>query len=72
MKRAELNDFHDADVYQLAMARARRASTLNFVVEFGRNETSIVFDIGSEDARVLIESPQSVERPVRWLYGMIY
>jgi len=64
----EFQDFDDESVYHAAMHRAQSRSTKNFVVEFGREEARIAFDIDAGGARTLLEdSAQPAERPIRWM-----
>jgi hypothetical protein len=64
----EFQDFDDESVYRAAMDRAQSKSTKNLVVEFGREEVRIAFDIDAKGARTLLEdSIRPAERPVRWM-----
>lgn len=60
-------DFDNADIYQISKRKAQDQSTKNFVVEFGKSEAQIAFDVGVEHVRTLLSSPAPAERPVRWM-----
>jgi hypothetical protein len=62
--------FDNAHAYKDAMARAHLRSTYNFVLEFGMYDAQIAFDLG-EEVGMLLGSLHTLERPVRWMYGMV-
>jgi hypothetical protein len=62
----EFQDFDVESVYRVATDRAD--STRNIVVEFGREEAQIAFDIATEGVRTLLgDSNRPALRPVRWM-----
>lgn len=60
-------NYDDPAVYQLCQAEALKQSTQNFVVEFGRLDAQIAFDVKDEHIRSLLSTPAPAERPVRWM-----
>jgi hypothetical protein len=64
-------DFDDETIYTKSQARARLESTLNFAVEFGKEEAQIAFDLTADDVRTLLESPAPQNRPVRWMWVLL-
>jgi hypothetical protein len=68
-KTGQFEDFDNADVYTRSKSRALKESTRNFVVEFGKDEAQIAFDMSVEDMQSLLNAPRETEpRPVRWMY----
>lgn len=66
-KNAVFEDFDDEAVYHRSRERALRESSLNFVVEFGKDKARIAFDLGLEDVKELLVTRQEEETPVRWM-----
>lgn len=60
-------DYDEAGVYERSKAQALVALTKNFVVEFGLGEARIAFDLDEDHFKRLLDTPQPVERPVRWM-----
>lgn len=60
-------NYDDVGVYQISQVEALKQSTQNFVVEFGRLEAQIAFDVNSEHVQNLLSTPAPAERPVRWM-----
>jgi hypothetical protein len=69
-KGAQFADFDDKDVYTGSWQQAQLLfeQTRNFVVEFGKDDAHIAFNLEGDDVRKLLDSPTSTERPVRWMY----
>ena len=68
-KSGQFEDFDNVDVYNRSKARALRESTRNFVVEFGKDEAQIAFDMSADHIRAMLDVPRETERPpVRWMY----
>ncbi|KAF8867211.1 hypothetical protein BDZ45DRAFT_710207 [Acephala macrosclerotiorum] len=61
------DNYDDAKVYEISQNRALLQQTRNFVVEFGRSQARIAFDIGAEHVQTLIDNPPPADRPVRWI-----
>jgi hypothetical protein len=57
----------DEVVYEQSLERVLKESTLNFVVEFGKEEAKIAFDLSMEKTKGLLASDLPNERPVRWM-----
>jgi hypothetical protein len=64
-------DFDDGTIYAKSQARACLPSTLNFAVEFGKEEARIAFDLGADDVQDLLESSAPQGRPVRWMWVVL-
>lgn len=60
-------NYDDIGVYQRSRDRALLQETRNFVVEFGRLEAQIAFDVEVENVQNLLGTPAPAERPVRWM-----
>ncbi len=67
-KGARFCNFDEEKVFQDSRDYAERPTTRNFVVEFGKEEAQIAFDLTDQDVKDLLESPASIECPVRWMY----
>jgi hypothetical protein len=64
-------DFDDETIYGKSQARACLATTLNFAVEFGKEEARIAFDLSANDVQALLESSAPQGRPVRWMWVVL-
>jgi hypothetical protein len=60
-------DFDDQETYDESQSRALEENTRNFVVEFGKHEAQIAFDLQADDIENLLKAERSLERPVRWM-----
>ncbi|KAF7951497.1 hypothetical protein EAE96_006806 [Botrytis aclada] len=64
-------DFDQQVVYEDSLDRARDENTRNFVVEFGKLEARIAFDLNADQVERLLDEPSTqAERdrpPVRWI-----
>ena len=60
-------DFDDEQTYNDSQSRALLERTRNFVVQFGKEEAQIAFNLDADDVQTLLETPNPVERPVRWM-----
>ncbi|KUJ20548.1 uncharacterized protein LY89DRAFT_579513 [Mollisia scopiformis] len=60
-------NYDDAGVYQRSTNRGLLQETRNFVVEFGRSQAQIAFDVEAEHVQSLLDTPAPAERPVRWI-----
>lgn len=63
-------DFDDSEIYGQGLAKVLDESTRNFVVEFGKDEAKIAFNLAADDVKGLLETGLSEERPVRWMYAL--
>ncbi len=70
-KGAQFSDFDDEKVFADSWECAQRLTTGNFVIEFGKGEAQIAFDLTVQDVKDLLERPASGERPVRWMYEVL-
>lgn len=61
-------NFDDKAVYDQSLAQVLDESTRNFVVEFGKEEAKIAFDLVVQDIEGLLQSGVPPERSVRWMY----
>jgi len=64
-------DFDDGTIYAKSQARACLPTTLNFAVEFGKEEAQIAFDLSASDVQALLESSAPQGRPVRWMWVVL-
>jgi hypothetical protein len=60
-------DFDNKVVYSQSIERARNQAARNFVVEFGKEEAQVAFDLDSSKFKALLQEEGSAERPVRWM-----
>lgn len=60
-------DFDDQQIYEASKLRALQPNTRNFVVEFGKDDAQIAFDLLPDDVERLLKAERAVERPVRWM-----
>lgn len=60
-------DFDDVAIYNGSHARALDEATRNFVVEFGKDEARVAFDLNVADVQTLFDTSREVPRPVRWM-----
>ena len=60
-------DFDDETVYKESQLCALNESTYNFVVEFGKSNAHIAFDLGTGDIQNLLGSERKEGKPVRWM-----
>jgi hypothetical protein len=60
-------DFDDENVYRQSQSRALNELTLNFVIEFGKDDAHIAFDLGTGDVQKLLDSERNEKTPVRWM-----
>lgn len=56
--------------YDESLARVLDQTTRNFVVEFGRREARIAFNLGADDVKAWLASASPAQRPVRWMYAV--
>lgn len=66
-KDGQFADFDDEQTYNDSQSRALLERTRNFVVQFGKEEAQIAFDLDADDVQTLLDTPSPVERPVRWM-----
>jgi hypothetical protein len=66
-KRGEFEDFDNKFVYLESLKWARDQKARNFVVQFGKADAQIAFELNPEQFKHLLEEPVSPERPVRWM-----
>lgn len=60
-------DFDNKEIYDQSLALALDESTINFVVDFGRQQAQIAFNLGFSDIEAQLKSGNLPERPVRWM-----
>jgi hypothetical protein len=60
-------DYDVEEVYEESRAFAKDPSTSNFVVEFGREQAQIAFDLDISQFQTLISKPTPEERQLRWM-----
>lgn len=64
-------DFDTKPIYEASLERARNENSRNFVVEFGKLEARIAFDLNAVHMERLLDGPSTeAERerpPVRWM-----
>ena len=66
-KDGQFADYEDAKVYAASQTFACESATLNFVVEFGKDEAQIAFDVKEDQLDVLLSKPKNPDRPIRWM-----
>jgi hypothetical protein len=66
-RKVRFENFDTKATYDESLARVLDQKTRNFVIEFGRKEARIAFDLGAEDVKSLLLSASPAERPVRWM-----
>ncbi|RDW88942.1 hypothetical protein BP6252_00974 [Coleophoma cylindrospora] len=60
-------NFDDQAVFDDSQDRAEKETTRNFVVEFGKDDVQVAFDLNSDRFTDLLKTGKSPERPVRWI-----
>ncbi|KAG9235638.1 hypothetical protein BJ875DRAFT_458578 [Amylocarpus encephaloides] len=60
-------DYDDDKVFHDAQERARDEASRNFVIEFGKDEAQIAFDLGEQDFNSLLNTPRTPTLPIRWI-----
>jgi len=65
----DFKDFDDEGVYNQSRALALNNATRNFVVEFGKEQAHIAFDLDVKDVQALLSTVHDPEKPVRWMYA---
>lgn len=63
----QFDDFDLVDVYNRSRARVLHPQTKNFVVEFGKKEVQIAFDLLPDAFGELLKKEHAPETPVRWM-----
>jgi len=66
-RRQEFQNYDEEEVYQWAQDQAIDPGTLNFVVEFDQNESSIAFDLSAADINQLCNESRGSKKRVRWM-----
>ncbi|KAH8808293.1 hypothetical protein F5884DRAFT_791748 [Xylogone sp. PMI_703] len=66
-KESLFRNYDDVSVYQESELRALEPTTHNFVVEFGKNEAQISFDLDAAQFQLLLDSERPESRPARWI-----
>ncbi|RFU36044.1 hypothetical protein B7463_g357, partial [Scytalidium lignicola] len=66
-KEGLFRNYDDDLVYQESKARALKSTTHNFVVEFGKKEAQIAFDLDRPQIEHIFEAERSPARPGRWM-----
>ena len=64
------NDFLDldkSDVYAAISAKVCNVATKNFVVEFGKDDAKILYDLAPECSGEVLKKERAVKRPIRWM-----
>jgi len=65
--RNEFLDYDDGAFYTRSQEAAHDQKTRNFMVEFGKKQAQIAFDVTLEKVQQVLERPVSQQRPVRWM-----
>lgn len=60
-------NYDDESVFERSQNKALDESTHNFVVDFGRDATRIVFDVTAKETQELLAVPKHKECPIRWM-----
>jgi hypothetical protein len=66
-KYEEFADFDNKPIYDERKALALDPNTRNFVVEFGKHEARIAFNLEADGIGNLLKEERSIERPIRWM-----
>lgn len=64
-------DLDDIAIYNDISRKVFNEDTRNFVVEFGRDDAQIVYDLSSEAFDLVLKRPRALARPVRWMYAYL-
>jgi hypothetical protein len=67
---AKPNDFvdlDDLDVYDGISAKVCNVATRNFVVEFGKDDAKIAYDLSPAFFGEVLKKERPLDRPVRWM-----
>lgn len=60
-------DFDDKAVYEESKKHVLHPNTTNFVVEFGKEEAQIAYNVTADNVSELLTSERVPGRPVRWM-----
>ncbi len=60
-------DFDNEQIFKQSEELALNELTLNFVVEFGRGEAQIAFDLQTDDIKKLLDERAPAKRPIKWM-----
>lgn len=63
----EFDDFDNEVVYADSLGQATDQHARNFVVQFGKAEAQVAFNLNYDKFKALLEGPMPAERPVRWI-----
>lgn len=63
----EFDDFDNEVVYADSLGQATDQHARNFVVQFGKAEAQVAFNLNYDKFKALLEGPMPAERPVRWM-----
>ena len=64
----DFKNFDDENVYNQSQDHALNHATKNFVVEFGKEQAHIAFNIDVNDVQTMLSTAHEPEKPVRWMY----
>lgn len=62
--------FHNYDkqeIYDECKLKAIDISTKNFVIDFGKEEAKIAFDLEEKDFDKILTESRPEQRPIRWM-----
>lgn len=60
-------NYDDESVFERCQNKALDEGTHNFVVDFGRDATRIVFDVAAEEIQELLSASKDEKCPIRWM-----
>ena len=64
------DDFDDLKVYEEVLRRVVDQKTQNFVVEFGKDDSKVAFDLGPDHVKEIFKQDigeREAKYPVRWM-----
>lgn len=67
MENGSFYNYDDKEIYENCKQKALDISTKNFVIEFGKDEAQIAFDLQECDFNGLLTASRPEKRPIRWM-----
>ncbi|CAG8960332.1 hypothetical protein HYFRA_00012406 [Hymenoscyphus fraxineus] len=67
MENGRFENYDDPDIYAECQKKVLDIASQNFVIEFGRDEAQIAFNLEEDDFNKLLTDPRPQQRPIRWI-----
>jgi len=60
-------DLDDLEVYEGIATKVCNVTTKNFVVDFGKDDAKIAYDLSTQSFDEALKEERLAERPIRWM-----